>query len=341
MIEYSKLNFCMDRILKILNNAQNILVTSHLQPDPDALCSALGMYDYVLKTYSNVKVDIYFTGEKLVAYSALKNYDDIKWVNDVADVVNKYDTLIFTDGSQLSRFTNKSIDLTKFKTICIDHHKNEPSTFNATIFETNEPSASQIIYNHFFRSNKNLLDPYIAEVLLTGILSDTGMLKYVQTNALHTFDFVKELIEVSDTDLKTIEDKYFAITSTDWDIINALIQNIQKVDLAENSFIYSFLPWEYLQKYSENIIKQGKSKFQVMFATSIDKYKWSFIASPGTNKIVNLSFRSAPNSINVRKLAECFNGGGHDLASGGEVTSNGEPIQEISLNIVNKIKTLI
>lgn len=334
----------MDQILEILNNAKSILVTSHLQPDPDAICSALGMYDYILKTYPDTKVDIYLNGERLEAYSALKNYDKVKWITELSSVVNDYDTLVFLDGSQITRFTKNEtdIDLTKFKTICIDHHKNEASKFDATIFETEEPSAAQIVYKHFFRDRNHLVDSYVAEVLLTGILSDTGMLRFVRPTALSTFDYVKELIEISDLDLKTIEDKYFNITASDWDIISTLIKNITKVDDVAHPFIYSYLPMEYLDKYSLNLIKQGKSKFQMFFATSIDKYKWSFVSTATNAQELNLSFRASPGSVNVRLIAEQFNGGGHDLASGGKfVIEQGETVEVATLKVVDKIKTLI
>jgi len=334
----------MDKIDLILRQSKNVLITSHLQPDPDAICSALGMYDYVLKEYPDLKVDCYMNGEKLEAYSGLKNYDNIKWISELADVVNNYDTLVFTDGSQTSRFTNKvdSIDLTKFKTICIDHHKNEFSKFDAMVLEPDEPSASQLIYKYFFRDSRHLVDSYVAEVLLTGILSDTGMLKFIRSNSLSTFDYVKELIEISDLDLKMIEDKYFSLTASDWDIISELIKNIVKVDNVSKPFLYSYLPIEFLDKYSLNLVKQGKSKFQMLFATSIDKYKWSFVASPSSSTKINLSFRSSPGVVNVRQLAENFGGGGHDLAAGGELSIiENEPFTNVCLKIVDKIKTLI
>ncbi len=332
----------MDNINAILANAKSILVTSHLQPDPDAICSSLGMYDYILKSFPNAKTDIYLNGEKLQAYSTLKNYDDIKWIKDVSEVVNNYDTLVFTDGSHLSRFTNseESIDLSRFKTICIDHHKNEQSNWDSVILESQEPSAAQIIYKYFFRGT-NLIESNIAEVLLTGILSDTGMLRFVRPSALSTFDYVKELIEISDLDLKIIEDKYFNLTESDMDIISVLTTNITKVDDYKHPFIYSYLPMEYLNKYSLNLTKQGKSKFQMFFATSIGKYKWSFIATPNSDSVMNISLRSSPGVENVRLIGQQFGGGGHDLASGGEFPIGpGQDSAQVCLKIVEKIKGL-
>lgn len=334
----------MDKIDLILRQATKVLVTSHLQPDPDAICSALGMYDYILKEYQDLTVEICLNGEKLESYTGLKNYDDIKWVNDIAEVVNNYDTIVFTDGSNLSRFTKNesSLDLTKFKTICIDHHQNETSNFDAMILEPEEPSAAQMVYKYFFRDSRHIIDPYIAEVLLVGILSDTGMLKFIRPNALSTFDYVKELIGISDLDLKMVEDKYFSLTSSDWDIITVLVKNITKVDDIEKPLLYSYLPMEYTTKYSQNLVKQGKSKFQMFFATTIDKYKWSFVASPNSESVMNLSFRSSPGVVNVREVAEGFGGGGHDLAAGGEFPIEANlPIEEVCIKIVTKIKTLI
>lgn len=330
----------MDKIDLILRQATKVLVTSHLQPDPDAICSALGMYDYILKEYQNLSVDIYLNGEKLEAYTALKNYDDIKWVNDIAEVVSNYDTIVFTDGSEITRFTTQNLNLSKYKTICIDHHKGSTLKADASILEEDQPSASQIIYSHFFK-NTNLIEPYIAEVLLTGILSDTVMLKYTKHKPIETLDIVKDLIEISDMDISRIEEKYFGFTQYDWEIIQELTKNIVRVQ-ANTPFIYSYLPVEFLNRYSLNVIKQGKSKFLQLFGTSLQGYPWSFIATPNSITSMNISFRSLTDSINVREIANNFNGGGHDNMSGGEISIQpSESAQEVCLKIVNKIKTII
>lgn len=332
----------MDTIHEILTGSSNILITSHLNPDPDAICSSLGMLDYILKTYPNKNVECLLNGTKLESYNSLKNYDRIKWVNELTDNLEKFDTIVFVDASDLTRFTDvpDKLDLSKFKTICIDHHKNAVANFNVSIVETSEPSASQIIYKYFFKG-KNILDPYIAEVFLVGILSDTGMLKFVRETSLHTFDYVKELIEISDLDLGQVEQKYFTFSLTDWEIIQELTRNIVKVDDLKFPFIYSYLPMEYIHKYPANITKQGKAKFLMLFGTSIQGYSWGFVATPDDDNFMNISFRSTPGSVNVRLIANQFGGGGHDLASGGEININpGESSQEVSKRIADNIKNI-
>lgn len=332
----------MDKINQILVDAKNLLITSHLTPDPDAICSSLGMYDYITRTFPNISVRCLLTGNKLTAYNNLKNYNKIEWVSELTDNLQSFDTIVFVDASELSRFTDftHKLDLTKYKTICIDHHKNQTANFNFSIIESDEPSASQIIYKYFFKDS-NLLEPQIAEVFLTGILSDTGMLKFVRPDAISTFDYVKDLIRISNIDIGIIEQKYFTFSLSDWDIIQELTKNIVKVNDFKYPFIYSYLPIEYLNKYSLNLIKQGKSKFLILFGISIEGYKWSFIATPYSKNSMNLSFRSAPDNVNVRLVANQFNGGGHDLASGGEVEiMEGEESDQVSKRVVEKIKTI-
>lgn len=333
----------MDKITDILESANSILVTSHLQPDPDAICSALGVYDYILKMYPQKKVEIMLGGTLIEEYTSFKNYDKVKWVEDIADLVNNFDTLFFVDGSQLSRFTNKKdqIELSKFKSICIDHHSNKPSNFDVLIIQPEEPSAAQLIYKYLFRGTE-LIDSYVAEILLTGILSDTGMLKFVHRNEIYTLDYVKELIEICDLDIGEIEQKYFQLTESDWDIIQELTKNIVKVDDVKDPFIYSYLPMAYLNKYPLNVIKKGKSKFLIFFGTTIQKYTWSFVATPNSMEEMNISFRSTPESIDVSVVASEFGlGGGHKQASGGKIEiNNGEESEMVAKRIAEKIKTL-
>lgn len=333
----------MDQILTILKNSNKILLTSHLQPDPDALTSMLGMYDFVLKSFPEKQADMFLTGAPLETLSGLKNFSKIQWIDELLDVINNYDTLVFTDGSELKRFTRNfsQLDLSKFQSICIDHHDNPVANFTATILEPKEPSAAQMVYKYFFK-NTNLIEPYIAETLLTGILADTGMLRYVKSSSLQTFDLVKELIEISDMDLRRIEKKYFCFTEPDWEVIQELTKNIVKVEHPTHPYIYSFLPMSFLGKHPTNVIKQGKVKFLQLFGTTLQNYSWAFVATPNEESIMNISFRSSAGSVNVRLVANNFgSGGGHDLSSGGEIPiANGETSQDVCNKIVNQISTL-
>lgn len=166
----------MEQLNTILSSAKKVFITSHLKPDPDALGSLLGVYDYVVKKYPQVTIDAYLTGEADLTFTYLKSFNKIKWVEDVADFVSDYDTLIFVDASTISRFTDfaEKIELGKYQSICIDHHKNPPDSFTLNLSDSNKPAASQLVYELLFRNNKDLLDPGVAEVLLTGIMGDTG-----------------------------------------------------------------------------------------------------------------------------------------------------------------------
>src|SRR5690606_12688521 len=121
-------------------------------------------------------------------------FNEIEWIRDISDIVNNYDTLIFLDGNTLNRFTNESskIDLQKFKRICIDHHTNPPDNFDLNLSETTQSSCAQLIYKLFYRGSK-FLNNEIAEILLTGMIADTGTFKYINYQKTNTFEYAKEL----------------------------------------------------------------------------------------------------------------------------------------------------
>lgn len=337
-------NYYMEQLNTILSSAKKVFITSHLKPDTDAVSCLLAMHYYVSQVYPNVRADAYLSGEMTDSLNELYGFSQIKWVADISGYVNEYDTLIFVDASQLHRFTINpdKIDLTKFKSICFDHHNNEPSKFTYIVNEFNEPSCSQVLYKHLFKERSDLLNPAIGEVLLTGIMGDTGSLRYIGSKTSNTLLLVKELLDATGLQIKTIKEKYFGYSVSDWEIIAALITNTRLVSDYQHPFLYSYLPLEFLDKYSTNTIKQAKNKFLFLVSGTIKGYKWGFVATPDTLKNVNLSFRSGPDSVNVRLLAEqYFNGGGHDQTSGGEVVlSDNQTVEDLVYKMESQIKSL-
>ncbi len=316
----------MDKFEEIIKNSKKIFLCSHKFPDWDAVCSMLSMYDYLSKAYSDKEYGLYFAEENpYQSFSFLKNYEKIQWVKDIVDIINDYDTLIFLDGNTIDRFAHEEekIDLSKFKSICIDHHPNQADNFTLDFSEVGAASCSQLIYKYFFRNRKELLDREVAEVILTGILGDTGTFRYLSYKSSETFTIGKELIDFGKFDVQTLELRLSQMEPDEFELLKLMIAKTTNVELqGKPPFTYSYLPLEVRNKFDSELIKSANAKYKNIILRQVKNHNWGFVVTPDYEDTLGISFRSTPGGPNVRKLAEAFNGGGHFMAAGGNYQVN-------------------
>jgi len=344
VVEYLELKIkTMDSINSILNNANSILVTSHLQPDPDAICSALAMYEFLKHKYPKAKVTPFLSGEPMQNYQTLKGYSDIQWVNEITEHFNNYELIVLVDQSAPNMFTTNTAEFNKSlpKMICIDHHDNPVPEFAAKYIEKDASSCSEVIYREFFRNDPTLVSADLCEIILTGIFGDTGSMKYINGTNSIVLDTIKELLIKSNLTVQDIQRKYFGYTNSDLLVIGQLLQNLKKVDDFTYPYIYSYLNPNILNLVSFQDIKSATSKFMFLFSGLIKGYDWGFVLMPEEKDLYRLSFRSIIGSVNVRMLTtEYFNGGGHDVTSGGKFESiQDEPVEDVCARIISIIKS--
>lgn len=330
----------MELLDQILKESKNLVITSHLSPDPDAICSILAISNYLINLYPNINQKCLVTGDRIDSLKDLPLIERINYVSELNDHLTNVDTLFFVDASDLKRFSvnYQNLDISKFKTICIDHHNNVTPEYDFSSIDYAEPSCTQYIYKLLYKDS-NLLNKELAEIFLTGICSDTVMLRYTKQLYKETLDLTNYLCEVAGTDMFSIETKNLSLTKGHLELLGILIANIKYVDDCKYKFAYSFLDKDVYNRYSLSIIEEVKDWFLQSFAGRFRDYGFMFIAKPYSKEIINLSFRANKNSINVRLLAEQFGGGGHNHRSGAkqQVPQN-VSIEDFTLEIANKIK---
>ena len=77
----------INSIDEILSGAVNVGITGHVRPDGDCVGSTLGLYNYIIKNYPNIKATVYLEPfEKHFMY-----------INGSDKVVNKIETPVKHD----------------------------------------------------------------------------------------------------------------------------------------------------------------------------------------------------------------------------------------------------
>lgn len=149
-----------------------IYITGHKSPDTDTICSAIAYADYLRQK-----------GKKAVACRTGKINPETKFVLDYFKVgqpkflaTAKGKKIVLLDHNEKTQNPN-GIEKAEIVEV-IDHHKIN-FEYNNPIFFHTEPigSTASIIAKKYFEDKKAKLSTKIAGVLLSAILSDTGVFR--------------------------------------------------------------------------------------------------------------------------------------------------------------------
>jgi len=330
MLEKQQLDDIKEYILK----GKNIAITTHTNPDGDAIGSSLAVYRYLKNQGAKVEAVVpnKFPGflkwlsssDKLVVFE--QNAKEAKRILAEADLI------FCLDYNAISRVGAVADDLkaAKGKKILIDHHISpELESFDYIISETNTSSTGELVFDFInAMGDADLIDRQLAECLYTCIITDTGSFSHSCNNA-KTYEVTAMLIKKG-VDARKIHGLiYDTFTENRLRLLGFAINDRMLVwDDLKTALIY--LTKEDLKKFNYQV---GDTEGVVNFALSMDKVNMAVLVTEKDKK-VRLSFRSK-GDFSVNDLArKHFNGGGHRNAAGGNMS---KPI----LEVVEEIKMVV
>lgn len=319
----------------LISNSKRILVTSHKNCDQDGICSALSIKLILEKNFSKKNIEVCIESELQKNISFLKNFSKIESGNLFEKIKNyKPDLIIFTDSSSLKRFcenyeeVEKRIEEEKIKTILIDHHKTKMDFTVDILFNNFRSSCAQEVYHCFVKEMNLEIDTEVAEIILTGMIFDTGVFVYDNKFFRETANVVADFVEMG-VNIERILSFKNMYSRKDLSMISELNQNL----VSEKDFIYSHIRKEFLQKnkFTTSEYKKAYDSWVSLFLTKIEGRGWGFVIRPNKQEGFTVMFRSKKGIKNVRILAENLGGGGHDYASGATVQAKSaeEAIEKI------------
>ncbi len=319
---------------RILGKSESILITSHTSPDPDALCSSLATYIILKELYPNKKIKINLENPPPNHFNFLKDFDKVEVKPTPIAIKNhKPDLLIITDCNGINRITEeteKTIELmkeNKIKLIAIDHHYLDID-YKPDVLINNRKSAAAEEVMITFRDHFNyeITDKNLGEILLAGVISDTGRFLYSNENFREISKSVAELLDLG-LNINRLTQKSTAYHISFPQILAELLQNLR----TEGFYSYSYISDDFFQNYIiKNSItgdqyKHAKHYFVDNFLYNLKGIKIGFSITPKfkSPKQFSGSIRVGPDAnINAKDIAEKLNGGGHKKAAGFKVEAN-------------------
>ncbi len=302
-------------VKKLLSVPKDIVITSHRNPDGDAIGSSLALYLYLNKLGHTVRV--IFPSEYPHFVSWMPDAEKII-IFDIEpelteSTIKRADIIFSLDYNSLDRIDKvgemiRPLPCTK---IMIDHHLNPDYFAEYMLSEPSASSTCELVYDFIeMLGEKDKLDIPIGECLLTGILTDTGSFKYATSPKL--FKIVASLLELGVDDTKIHDFVFNSQNEKNLRLLGHCLKD--RMEILEE--YQTGIIWLTRRDYEYYDIQRGDTEGIVNFLLKMKNIKIAaFITEQPT--IVKISLRSK-GDFSVEQIAKKhFKGGGHKNASGG------------------------
>lgn len=312
-----------------IKKAKSIVITAHLYPDYDAICSAVLLARTLQFNYPKKQVHVVLEDKPKIGVVAEESQEIT--VMPILDSLCSYkaDTIIVTDTNRFDKVTRgeKSalpsyIADRGIKTIVIDHHDSAgEDEFDVRIQDPAVPAATQLVYQVCFHGLALLRPSNIDQITMLGIVDDSGLFTYTY-DYTDTFPIVAELIQ-GGASIEQAASVINQLTVEQIAVIAELANNMK----IQAGYAYSFIRDEFIQEklpsgYDPYDFKAACTLFGNRYIYTVRGITWGFIIYPNPlnlkMKEYRVSFRSqADAKKDMSKITSSLgSSGGHKHAAG-------------------------
>ena len=313
----------MSKLFEDIKDSSN-LITGHINPDGDALGSALA-FKLILDS-KGIDSDVSFDMKGNVPSNL--NHLPIELIMDKPK--ENYDSVYVFDCGNSERLGDlEYLALNSKRVIVVDHHIN-PSFGDIKIIDSNAASTTQVLFREILSANIDI-DKNISNCLMTGLITDTGRFQYSNTNN-EVFEIASKLM-LSGAELTSISDNIYG--SIPMNAIKLQSEVLNRIELhEEEELVFSYVLQE---DYLNFNIESSETDFLIDSIRLVKESSVALLLKEQQDKSFKGSLRSR-NELDVQQIASLFGGGGHKAASG---FSTNLSMEEIKNKVKNAIKSQI
>jgi bifunctional oligoribonuclease and PAP phosphatase NrnA len=315
-----------------LKKSKHILLTSHANPDGDAIGSLIAMGRALAAL-----------DKKTVLYNESPIPAVYRFLPAVNHVVSKiptddiFDTAVILDCGDLQRIGKASSAVDSIPvTINIDHHITNTGFGNLQLIDTAACATAEIVY-HIIKKLAVPLTREIATSIYTGILTDTGSFRFSNTNRT-AFAICEEMIASGVNPYHIAQYVYGTYSLGRIKLLNLALDSIE---ISKNGKLS-------LMTLTREMLKETKTQPEdadglINYARRIEAVKVAVLIQELQNdtnlsgeNMFHVSLRS-DGKMDVAAIASSFGGGGHASAAGFSIQS---PLPELKSQIFNLAEKL-
>ena len=303
-------------VKELLGTPKRVCITSHRNPDGDAIGSSLGLYHYLIQL--GHEITVIFPSDFPEFFSWLPDSDKIV-ISDTdlfraRTALQSAEVIFALDYNALDRVDKIGEiirPLSKIPKILIDHHR-EPELFaDFMLSDITASSTCELVYDFIhLLDDADKITTTVGDCLYTGIVTDTGSFKFATSPKL--FRVVANLLERGVEDYRLQDLINNCLPERNLRLLGHCLANRMEILPEYKTGIIALTK----KDYETFDIQRGDTEGIVNYMLSMRDVKLGcFIMEQPT--IVKISMRSK-GDFNVQEMCrDHFNGGGHKNASGG------------------------
>ena len=175
----TQLDVELGRAAAVLEGASRVALACHVNPDPDALGSALGLAHYLAARGKEPVVS--WGNEPFERPPWMSALDGGAFVVPPAEFPTEPDVLVALDTAALDRLgTLAPIVERAGEVVVLDHHRTNPGFGSIVVIDPEASSTAELVYRLIERMGGDMPDVAAAS-LYAGIVTDTGRFQYEAT----------------------------------------------------------------------------------------------------------------------------------------------------------------
>ncbi len=292
----------LEAFLGFLSTAESVIIGTHLNPDGDAIGSALAVAHFL--------DGLAIPYEVVCHHPVPKNLRFLPGAARVSTVTNQKHSLgIVVDLDAFDRLgTTEPYFRACDHIVVVDHHVPIEAPGDLRIVDPEAPATS-LILTRLFRSLKAPFTPAMATCLFTGLTTDTGSFRFRNTNP-ESFDVGGYLLDCG-ADLELIAQEVFMNRPLESTRLLGHVLSTMQLE-ADGQICWALIMNKDFLDFGA---KDEDTEGFVNELLAVDTVKIAVLARESKPGRVRYSLRSRK-GIDVAKVAQEFGGGGHVNAAG-------------------------
>ncbi|GMV94171.1 MAG: DHH family phosphoesterase [Candidatus Hydrogenedentota bacterium] len=313
-----------DEVIEALCAASRVLVTSHVNPDGDAvgsvlalaqLARSLGADDVVMSLHDPVP----------------RVYDWLAGVDEILppdEVTGSFDTVLIADANSCERVGAVCAFIKGASTVVIvDHHLTEERNGTVHLIDSTYAATGEIVVDLFEAAGVEL-DCAVAECLYVALSTDTGNFRYANTTA-RSHRAAARLIE---TGINVREITSRVIDTMTIGKFRLLRRLLDRAELGDGGRIAHGYILE--RDLAETGALAEDVDGLINYLRNLEGVQLAILIRESEPAVTKVSFRSQP-TINAAEIAQHFGGGGHAMAAGATLPY---PLQEAKAELFRYLR---
>ncbi len=322
-----------DACREIFEHRQRFVLSTHVNPDPDAIGSEIALASFLRSRGKDVTVlnhsatpsnCLFLDPERTISQFVPERH---------ADLIVNAEVIVILDVNQSERLQSLHpfVLQSKASKICIDHHLERQPFADLYVVDEEAAATGEILFNLFLHCDPGSVSKEIATALYAAIMTDTGSFRFPKTDAaLHRV--VAGLIERGADPVQIYHETYEQGSAKRLQLLGNVLSTLQ---LAHEGRVASVFVTRAM--FDKTATTEEDTENFVTHTLSIAGVQVGLMFTELTEG-VKISFRSR-GDIAVNKLAQEFGGNGHKNAAGAR--TNARQLEAVIKQVVERSKAYL